>query len=96
MNALYLVFGAGFGFILSRARATDYDTIVNLFRLVDFHIAGVIVVAIAVAAAGLSLLRRSQAGALIGCAIEIPDKPAHRWILPAGLIFGTGWALTGA
>ncbi len=95
MNALYLVFGALFGFILSRARATDYDTIVNLFRLVDFHIAGVMAVAIAVAAAGLYLLRQSHAAALIGCPIEIRHKPSHRWILPAGLVFGTGWALTG-
>jgi len=69
-------------------------------RLTDFHIAGVMAVAIAVAAIGLYVLRRSKAKALVGCAIEcdieIPHKPIHRWMFVAGVVFGTGWALTGA
>ena len=96
MNGLYLVFGVVFGFSLSRARATDYDTIINLFRLTDFHLAGVMGVAIIVAAFGIYLLRVSQAKALIGCAIEIHSKPTHKWLLVAGIVFGAGWALTGA
>ncbi len=96
MNAIFLIFGLIFGFILSRARATDYNTIIDMFRFTDLHIAGVIIVAIAVAAIGLYLLRLSQAKALVGCAIEIQPKPAHRWILVAGIVFGAGWALTGA
>ena len=95
MNALFLIFGLIFGFILSRARATDYNTIINMFRLTDLHLVGVIGVAIAVAGVGLYLLRRSQVPALVGCAIEIPPKPGHRWMLVSGLVFGAGWALTG-
>lgn len=96
MNTMFLIFGALFGFILSRARATDYDTIISMFRFTDLHIAGVIGVAIAVAALGLYLLRESQARALVGRPIEVHPRPTHRWMLVAGLVFGTGWALTGA
>ncbi len=96
MNALYLFFGMLFGFFLSRARATDYNTIVNMFRFSDLHLAGVMGVAIVTAAAGLYLLRRRRATALIGCAIDIHSKPAHKWLPLAGLVFGAGWALTGA
>jgi len=96
MNALYLVFGALFGFLLSRARATDYDVIAGMFRFTDLHLAGVMVVAIAVAAIGLYLLRRRGASAWIGCPVEVQPRPAHRYTLPAGLVFGAGWALTGA
>ena len=96
MNPLFLLFGVLFGFLLSRARATEYDVIVGMFRLTDLHLAGVMAVAIAVAAAGLYLLRRGKAGALAGCAIEVQPKPPHRRTWLAGLVFGTGWALTGA
>ena len=90
MNPLFLLFGILFGFLLSRARATEYDVIVGMFRFTDLHLAGVMAVAIAVAAAGLYLLRRAKA------AIDFQPKPPHRWMWLAGLVFGTGWALTGA
>lgn len=96
MNIIYLIFGITFGFLLSQARATDYNTIINMFRFVDLHLAGVMVVAIGVAAMGLYLLRRNHAKALVGCAIEVHPRPTHKWMLVAGLVFGTGWALTGA
>ncbi len=90
MNPLFLLFGILFGFLLSRARATEYDVIVGMFRFTDLHLAGVMAVAIAVAAAGLYLLRRAKA------AIDFQPKPPHRRMWLAGLVFGTGWALTGA
>jgi len=96
MSALYLLFGAAFGFILSKARATDYDTIVNMFRFTDLYLAGVMGVAIGVAAVGLYLLRRWGASALIGCPIEVRAKASHKWLPAGALLFGAGWALTGA
>lgn len=96
MNAVLLLFGIAFGFLLSRARATDYDVIVGMFRFTDFHLMGVMATAIAVAAAGIHLLRRSRSQALMGCAVEVSAKPPHRWTLAAGMVFGAGWALTGA
>ena len=96
MNAVFLAFGVAFGFLLSRARATEYDVIAGMFRFTNLHLAGVMAVAIAAAAMGLLLLRRSGAKALAGCAIEVSPKAPHRWLWAAGLVFGTGWALTGA
>lgn len=91
-----LLFGTVFGFILSRARATDYDAIAGMFRLQDLHLMGVIGVAIGVNALGLWLLRRSGARALTGEAIEMKPKPMKKGMFAAGLIFGVGWALSGA
>lgn len=95
MKLLFLVFGVAFGFALSRARATDYDTIIRMFQLTDLHLMGVMACAIVVAAIGLAVLRRTRVRALAGCEIEVHPKPMHRTILPAGLVFGAGWALTG-
>jgi uncharacterized membrane protein YedE/YeeE len=93
---VFVAGGALFGFLLSRARATEYDAILGMFRFQDFHLFGVIGVAIAVAAAGFYLLRRAGARSMAGRPIEFHRKPTHRWIFAAGLLFGTGWALTGA
>ena len=94
MRFLFLLFGAAFGFGLSRALVTDYDTLIGMFRLSTPHVMIVMVVAIAVTAVGLRLVRRRQR-ALIGCDIELHPKPMHRGVLPGGLIFGAGWALSG-
>lgn len=97
MNRLaYLAAGAVFGFILHQARVTDYDTITAMFRLQDLHLMGVMGVAIGVSAAGLWLLRRTGARAVSGSPIEVHPKPMARGVFVGGLVFGAGWALTGA
>jgi uncharacterized membrane protein YedE/YeeE len=95
MNFLYLSLGTLFGFLLSRARASDYNTIVNMFRFEDLHLMGVMGVAIGVAAVGLVTVRRKASRALIGCAIEIQPKASRPGMFVAAIIFGTGWALSG-
>lgn len=66
----YLGFGLLFGYFLSKARATDYDTIVDMFLCRDFQLYGVILTAIMVIAAGFFLLRFSSRG-LIGMVLLI-------------------------
>ncbi len=96
MNALYLLFGALFGFLLSRARVTDYETMMALFRFQDFHVGGVMGVAIATAALGLAWLKRRGGTAIAGCPIELGTKPMQRGLFAKSLVFGAGWALSGA
>jgi hypothetical protein len=89
-------FGVLFGFVLSRARVTDYDTIAGMFRLTDLHLFGVIGAAIPTAALGLWLLRRGGNRTVTGAVAELRPKPWSRGLVPGGLLFGAGWALTGA
>lgn len=96
MNALYLVFGATFGFVLSRSRVTDYATMMGLFRFQDFHVGGVMGVAIGTTALGLLWLKRRGGTAVAGCPIELGAKPMQRGLFAKSLVFGAGWALTGA
>ena len=53
----FILFGGLFGFVLSRGRLTDYDTMARMFRLAEFHVFGVIGSAIVTAAIGFWLLR---------------------------------------
>ncbi len=93
---VFLSAGALFGFLLSQARATDYAAIHGMFKLTDLHLFGVIGVAIATAAAGLALLRRGASTALNGERINVSPKPYHKAVFAGGLVFGVGWALSGA
>ncbi len=92
----FLLFGALFGFALSRARVTDYDAMAAMFRLADVHVVGVIGSAIATAAVGLWLLRRAGSRSVFGRPIEIGPKPWHSGAVWGGLLLGAGWGLSGA
>ena len=83
----FLGFGAGFGFLLSRVGATDFDVVAGMFLLTDLHLMGVIGVAVVVAGVGLALLRRR------GDVLEA--KPMKPGLLLGAVVFGAGWALTG-
>lgn len=89
-NLVFVAFGAGFGFCLSRADATSIEAISGMFRLTDLHLFGVIGVAIATAAALLFALRRA------GLVAPIPAKPMSRSVFTGGLVFGAGWAIAGS
>jgi len=88
-------FGLLFGFILSRVGATDFDAIVEMFALQNGHIAGVIGVAVLVAASGLWWLRRRGVACPQGCQISATPKSRKPGNIVGGVIFGIGWALTG-
>ncbi|RMH42626.1 MAG: hypothetical protein D6689_07625 [Deltaproteobacteria bacterium] len=90
---VFLLFGAGFGFLLSRVGATDFDAIAGMFLLSDLHLMGVIGVAIAVAAVGLHRwARRAAAGRP---APTIAPKPVKPGLIVGAALFGAGWGLTG-
>lgn len=95
MNARTIAFGMVFGFVLSRAGATDYDAIAGMFRLTDLHLFGVIGVAVTVSALGFALLRR-RGTARDGRPLALERKPMKRGLVVGGLLFGAGWAIAGA
>lgn len=95
MKALFfLATGVVFGFLLSMARATHAEAIIGMFRLSDLHLFGVIGIAIATAALGLALLRRTGRKSLSGETIHLEPKPYHGAVLLGGVIFGVGWAIS--
>jgi len=92
----FTLFGAFFGFVLSRGRVSDYDTIAGMFRLTDLHLFGVIGAAIGTAAVGLWLIRRGGNRTIAGDAVEVRRKSWQPGVFWGGLVLGAGWALSGA
>jgi len=95
MRSRYVLFGAVFGFILSRAGATRPEAISGMFLLSDLHLVGVIGVAIAVAGVGFRLLRRSGVRSRGGEPLEVKPKPMVPGLVWGSALFGVGWALSG-
>lgn len=79
--------GLAFGFVLSRAGFADFGEIHLMFTFADLRLllafAGAVVI---IAAVYLALGRRWQE----------PRAVFTRGTIPGGLLFGAGWALTGA
>lgn len=93
----YLVLGVFFGIVLSKAEVVSWYRIYEMFRFDNFHMYGVIGSAIAVGILLIQLIKRTNMRSLQGS--EISFTPKNRSIaryLLGGIIFGLGWALTGA
>lgn len=93
----FLLFGALFGFILSRAGATTYDFYAKLFLFQDMQLLWVIATAATVGAIGVAIFKAVKARNLFeGKPISFKGKPYKSSLIPGSLIFGLGWGLAGA
>jgi uncharacterized membrane protein YedE/YeeE len=92
---VFLLFGILFGYFLSKSRATDYDTVIDMFQFHDLQLYGVIAVAIAVIALGLFLFRR---WGVLPALKNNPEWQKMNWEpnrLVGAFVFGAGWVVTG-
>jgi len=95
-NTIYLVLGIVFGIALTKGEAISWFRIQEMFRFESFHMFGIFMTAIPVGALGLFFIRRFRLKASTGEAIEIQEKKYHHGVILGSLVFGFGWALTGA
>ncbi|WP_199269711.1 DUF6691 family protein [Mucilaginibacter lacusdianchii] len=95
-NIKFLIIGMLFGIILVKSEVISWFRIQEMFRLQSFHMYGVIGSAILVGMISILLIKRFQIGTIHRESIVIPDKKFHWGNVYGGLIFGLGWAITGA
>lgn len=95
-NLKYLVAGVIFGLALTKGEAVSWYRIQEMFRFESFHMYGIFMTAVPIGALSIFLIRRFHLKSANGQAIDIPKKPYHHGLIIGGLIFGFGWALTGA
>ncbi len=97
-NIKYLIFGMIFGFILIQAEVISWFRIQEMFRFQDFHIYGIIGSAILIGMISIALIKKFNVKDIHGRPITISSKDPsqmYRYTI-GGLLFGFGWALTGA
>ena len=92
----YLITGIVFGIILVKSEVISWFRIQEMFRLQSFHMYGVIGSAVITGIISVQLIKRFNIKTLNGQQIELPKKKFHKGQIYGGLLFGFGWALTGA
>jgi hypothetical protein len=95
-NLKYLLVGTIFGIVFVKAEIISWFRIQEMFRLQSFHMYGVIGTAVVVGLISVQLIKRFKIKTLAGEMVSIPDKTFDKGQIYGGLIFGLGWAITGA
>lgn len=95
-DLMFVFPGILFGIVLVKSEVISWYRIQEMFRLQAFHMYGVIGSAVAVGAISILILKKLKAKSVFGEALEFHDRPFSKGNIYGGLIFGFGWALTGA
>lgn len=95
-NLIYTLTGMVFGVILIKSEVLSWYRIQEMFRFQSFHMFGVIGSAIVVGLISVWLLKKLGIKTFYGEEIKIHQKPFNKGQIYGGLLFGFGWALTGA
>ncbi len=97
MNKLkFLVLGFIFGIILIKAEVISWFRIQEMFRFQAFQMYGIIGSAIVIGIISIQLIKKFNIKTLAGEEIKIAPKQFNKGNIIGGLIFGLGWAITGA
>jgi uncharacterized membrane protein YedE/YeeE len=95
-NLKYLIVGIVFGIVFVKAEIISWFRIQEMFRLHSFHMFGVIGTAVVVGAISVFLLKKFKSKTFSGEEITFEGKEFNKGTVFGGLIFGLGWAITGA
>lgn len=95
-NIKYLVVGLAFGIIFVKAEIISWFRIQEMFRLQSFHMYGVIGSAVLVGMLSVWLIKKFKIKTTDGEPIIFQPKIFNKGQIYGGLIFGLGWAITGA
>lgn len=93
---LYLLSGLGFGIILVKGEIISWYRIQEMFLLDSFHMYGIIGSAVVVGAIGVQIIKMAKLKTFDGKPIIFYKKVFSWGQIWGGLMFGLGWALTGA
>lgn len=95
-NLKYLVVGTLFGITFVKAEIISWFRIQEMFRLQSFHMYGVIGTAVVVAMLSVFAIKKLGIRTIYGEPIIIHPKKFNKGQIYGGLLFGLGWAVTGA
>lgn len=95
-NIKYLIVGILFGIVFVKAEVISWFRIQEMFRLQSFHMYGVIGSAVLTGMISVWVIKKFNIKTIYGEPIKIAPKTFNKGQIYGGLIFGFGWAITGA
>ncbi len=93
----FILAGIVFGIVMVKSEAVSWYRIQEMFRFQSFHMYGIIGTAVVLGVISVFIIKKLSLHDVNGLPITLPAKD-KQWTKYAvgGLIFGLGWALTGA
>ena len=93
----FLVLGVLFGIVMAKSEAFSWFRIQEMFRFQSFHMYGIIGTAVTLGVIGVALIKKYKLRDVNGNLIMFypKEKSTLRYLI-GGIIFGLGWALSGA
>ncbi|MBK9460955.1 MAG: YeeE/YedE family protein [Sphingobacteriales bacterium] len=95
-NLKYLAIGLFFGITFVKAEIVSWFRIQEMFQLTSFHMYGVIGTAVLVGMLSVAIIKKYNIKSIHGETITLDNKTFNKGQIYGGLIFGIGWAITGA
>lgn len=95
-NIKYLLVGIAFGIIFVKAEIISWFRIQEMFRLQSFHMYGVIGSAVFTGILSVIFIKKFNIKTIYGEPIKFTPKQFNKGQIFGGLLFGFGWAITGA
>jgi uncharacterized membrane protein YedE/YeeE len=95
-NIKYLIVGILFGIVFVKAEIVSWFRIQEMFRLQSFHMYGIIGSAVIVGLISVLLIKKFKIKTIYGEEIKIHPKEFNKGNIYGALLFGFGWAITGA
>ena len=96
-NLTCLAIGVYFGIVLLKSEVASWWRIQEMFHFEAVHMYGIMGIAVALGALTVWLVQRLGLHSVSGERIDLRAKPPeYRAQLLGGIVFGCGWALTGA
>lgn len=93
----YVTVGVFFGIVMYKSEAASWFRIYEMFEFGSFHMYGIIGSALVLGIIGVQVIKRNNIKAFSNQEMQLsPKKKSVPRYLLGGIIFGLGWALTGA
>jgi uncharacterized membrane protein YedE/YeeE len=94
--ASVLLIGMYLGILFIKSEVASWERIHNMFLFKEAHMYLIIGLAIGVAMLSMLLIKRFDIKTVEGKPIKYEPKPYHTGVILGGILFGAGWAITGA
>jgi uncharacterized membrane protein YedE/YeeE len=93
----FLLLGIVFGIVMAKSEAISWFRIQEMFRFQAFHMYGIIGTAVTLGVIGVALIKKFNIRDFHGNPIVFyPKEKSIIRYLAGGIVFGLGWALSGA
>ena len=91
-----ILMGIYFGIVLTKSEVVRWQRVHDMFLFKEAHMYLIIGLGIGVAMVAMLLIKNRHVKTIEGEPIRYAPKPFHLGVVIGGMLFGAGWAITGA